>query len=401
MDDLLAIDSCRPPGSWVPPSSLAISRTATPLKAEKWEEALASYPDKRFTQYILSGIREGFRIGFDYQSFASNLRPTSRNMRSAYENAQVIQEYITEELATGRIAQVDRPAPSPAPSPRVHASPFGVIPKKSSPGKWRLIVDLSSPTGGSVNDGIAQPLCSLSYPTVHDAAKLAQALGRGSLLAKLDLQHAYRIVPVHPEDCWLLGMQWEGRTFVDGALPFGLRSAPKIFTALADALQWIMEREGVTMVIHYLDDFLFLGPPHSLVCAHDLNLALSICARLGVPVAPKKTEGPSPHLVFLGITIDTENTTISLPASKLQALRAECKKWAGRSNITKSELQSLLGSLNHAASVVGPGRTFMRGLIGRLPLARGPGLNITTSGWMPRPELTYSGGACLPTGGMA
>ena len=159
-------------------------------------------------------------------------------------------------------------------------------------------------------------------------------------------------------------MQCEGRTFVDGALPFGLRLAPKIFTALADALQWIMEREGVTMVIHYLDDFLFLGPPHSLVCAHNLNLALSICARLGVPVAPKKTEGPSPHLVFLEIT------TISLPASKLQALRADCKKWAGRSNITKSELQSLLGSLNHAASVVGPGRTFMRGLIGRLPLAR-------------------------------
>ena len=158
MDDLLAIDSCHPPGSGVPPSSLALSRTATPLKAEKWEEALASYPDKRFTQYILSGIRKGFRIGFDYQSFASNLRPTSRNMRSAY----------------------------------------GVIPKKSSPGKWRLIVDLSSPTDGSVNDGIAQPLCSLSYPTVHDAAKLAQALGRGSLLAKLDLQHAYRIVLVHP-----------------------------------------------------------------------------------------------------------------------------------------------------------------------------------------------------------
>ena len=198
---------------------------------------------------------------------------------------------------------MDRPAPSPVPSPRVHASPFGVIPKKSSPGKWQLIVDLSSPTDGSVNDGIAQPLCSLSYPTVHDAAKLAQALARGSLLAKLDLQHAYRIVPVHPEDCWLLGMQWEGLTFVDGALPFGLRSVPKIFTALADALQWIMEREGVTMVIHYLDDFLFLGSPHSLVCAHNLNLALSICARLGVPVAPKKTEGPSPTLFSWGLQL--------------------------------------------------------------------------------------------------
>ena len=45
--------------------------------------------------------------------------------------------------------------------------------------------------------------------------------------------------------------------------------------------------------------------------------------------------------------------------------------WLGRrSSSTKCELQSLLGSLNHAASVIGPGRTFLRGLISRLPLAR-------------------------------
>ena len=166
-------------------------------------------------------------------------------------------------------------------------------------------------------------------------------------------------------------MQWEGRTFVDGALPFGLRSAPKIFTALADALQWIMEREEVTMVIYYLDDFLFLGPPHSLVCAHNLNLALSICAHLGVPVALQKTEAPPPPppcLIFVGITIDTENTTVSLSASKLHALRVECKRWVGLSNVTKSELQSLLDPFNHAASVMGPGRTFLRFL--QLPVGQ-------------------------------
>ena len=67
-------------------------------------------------------------------------------------------------------------------------------------------------------------------------------------------------MPIHPDDLPLLGMQWNGVTYVDTALQFGLRLAPKIFTALSDALLWIfMNHEEVTESIHYLDDFLFVG----------------------------------------------------------------------------------------------------------------------------------------------
>lgn len=116
-------------------------------------------------------------------------------------------------------------------------SPFRVIPKKHS-NKWRLIVDLSSPEGGSVNDGISRDLCSLSYVTVDEVAAYALELGQGAELGKLDIQSAYRIVPVHPDDRPLLGMRWKGAVFLDKALHFGLRSAPKVFNALADALEW-------------------------------------------------------------------------------------------------------------------------------------------------------------------
>ena len=56
-------------------------------------------------------------------------------------------------------------------------------------------------------------------------------------LAKLDIKQAYRMVPIHPTDRLLLAMKWRGKTFIDKALPFGLRSAPLIFTSIADALQ--------------------------------------------------------------------------------------------------------------------------------------------------------------------
>ena len=63
--------------------------------------------------------------------------------------------------------------------------------------------------------------------------------------------------PIHPEDQGLLGIQWEGEFYTDKALPFGLRSAPKIFTAVADALQWILSNKGIkiystTLMILYL-----------------------------------------------------------------------------------------------------------------------------------------------------
>ena len=47
-----------------------------------------------------------------------------------------------------------------------------------------------------------------------------------------------------PPGLVLLGMQWEGGLFVDTTLPFGLRSAPKIFTALTDAVEWTVKRRG-------------------------------------------------------------------------------------------------------------------------------------------------------------
>ena len=52
------------------------------------------------------------------------------------------------------------------------------------------------------------------------------------------------MTPVHPDDRLLLGMEWKGQLFVDTALPFGLRSAPKVFIAVADALMWIFRKYG-------------------------------------------------------------------------------------------------------------------------------------------------------------
>ena len=179
----------------------------------------------------------------------------------------------------------------------------------------------------------------------------------------MDLESAYRHVPVHPDDRHLLGMRWRGNVCLDAALPFGLRSAPKIFSAVADALLWVMYEKGVTSELHYLDDFLLFGRPGTSECARNLSRALLTCQELEIPVAENKVEGPSTALAFLGIEIDTEQGILRMPSDKLTNLQRMLQEWLGRRASTKRELLQLIGSLSHATSVVKPGRIFLRRLI--------------------------------------
>ncbi len=154
-----------------------------------------------------------------------------------------------------------------------------------------MFLDLSHPVGASVNDGVDPQLSTLSCVSVNSVADAILSLGKGALPAEIDVQSAYRVVPVHPADRRLLGMCWHGKEFVDATLPFGLRSAPKIFTALANAVEWIMRKRGVRCVAHYLDYFIMVGPPSRGICQQYLNVVSDTCKELGLPLAAEKQVG--------------------------------------------------------------------------------------------------------------
>ena len=350
---LFQLDQCKRTGS----VAEILQKVTTPLKHEEWQQMLQSHPNQALVQYIMSGITHGFRIGFQYGK--ASCRSAKCNMLSAETNPEVVTAYLQEEVTLGRVL-----GPLPTGSvPGVQVSPFGVIPKGHTPGKWRLIVDLSSPTGNSVNDGIAPDSCSLSYISVDDISGVIVSVGKGALLAKVDIKSAYRIMPVHPEDRPLLGMQWKGELYVDTCLPFGLRSAPRIFTAVADMLEWCAKEQGVTHLFHYLDDYITIGKAESNECKANMVTLLATCERLGVPIAPDKCEGPATRLTYLGIEIDTVQMQLRLPEEKLRRVQATVREWLGRKAGRRRELESLVGLLQHAAKVVRPGRRFVRRII--------------------------------------
>ena len=182
-------------------------------------------------------------------------------------------------------------------------------------------------------------------------------------MAKLDLKSAYRMVPVNELDRPLLGIQWKGSINTDTALPFGLRSAPLIFTTVADGLTWAMWCCGVGKVIHYLDDFFFCGPVGSSACHAYLHIAVELCSLLGFPVAFYKVEGPVTTITFLGLELDLVNQQVRLPQEKLCRIKTVIHQWLNHQIVSKRQLQRLLGHLHHTAAVVKPGWSFTFHLI--------------------------------------
>ena len=115
---------------------------------------LACHPDQNFARYIHSGLLHGFHIGFDRTR--TNLRATGRNHPSSLANPAVITSHIANKIRAGCLVLAEGVAR------HIHISPLGLVPKSRSTNKWRMTVDLSSPVGHSVNDGIDTELTSLA-----------------------------------------------------------------------------------------------------------------------------------------------------------------------------------------------------------------------------------------------
>ena len=135
-------------------------------------------------------------------------------------------------------------------------------------------------------------------------------------------------------------------------LPFGLRSAPFIFTAIVD----LVHNYGVDLLRHYLDDCFILGPSSSTICHSYLLTCVRHCKRLGLPLHPDKLEGPATCLTILGIELDSDRLQARLPTEKKDRIVALLEEWSTERFCKRQELESLIGHLHHICKVAPQGR---------------------------------------------
>ena len=132
-------------------------------------------------------------------------------------------------------------------------------------------------------------------------------------------------------------MQQRGEVFIDRMLPFSIHSAPKIFSAVADVVQWILSIKGITCTLHYLDDFI-MGTDSIDKVLMQRGTLTSTFEFLGVPIEYSKLKGFSSCLTYLGIEVDTESLQLRLPSEKLSGLKSELSRCCHHCSISKCEL---------------------------------------------------------------
>ena len=131
--------------------------------------------------------------------------------------------------------------------------------------KVRPVLNMSSPKGRSFNDNVDRN--KLGRTTMSSAKQVGQALrksGKGSLMSKMDMRDAYKLIPAKPEDYRLQGFLWHGSYFVETQMIFGDSPAVNNFDIIAKTLQMIarfMSQIPRELVQQTLDDTAGIGPP--------------------------------------------------------------------------------------------------------------------------------------------
>ena len=325
------------------------------LNISAWREKLKGYEDEIVCEYLEYGfpldVNKKQKLSYDER----------RNHKGARDYPQFIDKYFHRECTAGRVAGPFRYNPL---SVSLVVSPMNSVPK-SCADERRVIVDLSWPSGASVNDGISKDvylgeLIELHYASVKQVCEMVLEVGPGAHIYKRDLRHAYRQIPVDPADYRYLGYFWQDMLYFDSVLAMGQRNAAMACSRTTNAVIHIHKQAGYKGT-NYLDDLIGVASPRSSDQAyHHLELTLS---DLGLSENFTKACAPACMQVVLGIEVNTVNGTLSVPDDKMKEIKPMLKKWQRKVKSTKTELQSLIGSLQFISKCVLQSRVFMNRLL--------------------------------------
>jgi hypothetical protein len=147
-------------------------------------------------------------------------------------------------------------------------------------------------------------------------------------------------------------------------LPFGLRTAPRIFNLFAEAIHWVLQQHHGWEVTHYLDDFFAGFLPGTDIVSQSLHFD-DVLHQFGFVRAPEKDESGC-IVSHLGFIIDSIKMEVRLSPNKLRRAQASVETLLQRKSVTQSSLEEILGFLSHCCQVIPLGRPFLRQLFSLL-----------------------------------
>ena len=207
VDQALLVDSPPPAVPLLGPGS----NSPSPVCPMILQDKLTGY-DSELRNYLVRWFTYGFTIGC--LDLPVHFDINMCNLKSADDYAYIIDKKVANELLLGRVLG---PYDVPPTCINYRISPLGVVPKKN-PGEFRMIHHLYFPDGSSVNDFIPKEISSVQNATIQDAIDVIKDSPKPVYMAKVDVESAFRIIPISPADRPLLGFRWRGQYFMDAEL---------------------------------------------------------------------------------------------------------------------------------------------------------------------------------------
>ena len=226
--------------------------------------------------------------------------------------------------------------------------------------KIRPVLNMSSPKGRSFNDNVDRN--KLGRTTMSSAKQVGQALrksGKGSLMSKMDMRDAYKLIPAKPEDYRLQGFLWHGSYFVETQMIFGDSPAVNNFDIIAKTLQMIarfMSQIPRELVQQTLDDTAGIGPPMSGWCEEFTSNYKDVCGQVNIELAadcPKGEKAFTNQTVgtILGIRFNSVTMSWKLPGNKVSDILGDIHTFTTSSHVSLNQTQKLAGRLNNLSQM--------------------------------------------------
>ena len=178
-------------------------------------------------------------------------------------------------------------------------------------------------------------------------------LQKGDLLIKIDLKNAYYAVNLAEESRKLARFQWDGNLYEYMSLVFGLGPAPRIFKKILRVPVTILRKMKIRLVTYIDDMLIFAKSQQELEMARDTVLFL--LQNLGFVINwGKSVLIPTKTMEFLGVTINSEEMTFSIPDQKMQKIIRLCEQATQSSHLSERNLASIVGKLMSTAQAFSP-----------------------------------------------
>ena len=225
-----------------------------------------------------------------------------KNNNSALLHTEFVENEIADLLASRAIEAVPT-------LQRILANPLSVAENTS---KLRLILDLSR-----LNKYVATEKVKF-----EDLGSVRYLLPKNGYMVTFDLKSGFHHVLMHPDSLKFLGFSWNGQKYRFRVMPFGLSSAPHLFTKILRPFvqKWREQSLGVTL---YLDDGIIWGPT-AADCARSAKIIKQDLENAGWTFADQKCRWvPSQRASWLGFDVDLVSYEFS-PSEKRMKKAVDC-----------------------------------------------------------------------------